>query len=137
MAHTERHLCRPPSYSFIQIQRRHKACQRVFNGNRPGSDDPDVEEYTVVHGIQSCINVSKLSTLILRQINPVPHIFNLHLSSQIVSSLPIQSCKQIMRKCGNVTVSFVLPSLQWGRNIRSVIIWQWALSAIVLSQSFY
>ena len=31
MAHTERHLCRPPSYSFIQIQSRNKACQRVFN----------------------------------------------------------------------------------------------------------
>ena len=44
MAHTERHLCRPPSYSLIQIQRRHNACQRTFNGNRPGSDDPDVEE---------------------------------------------------------------------------------------------
>ena len=42
-----------------------------------------------------------------------------------------------MRKCGNVTVSFVFPSLQWGGNIRSASIWQWALLAIVISQTFY
>jgi hypothetical protein len=116
------------------------------NGKRPGSDDPDVEEYTVVHGIHSFINVSKLSPLILGQLNPVPHIFNVHLNiiapstlrSQIVSSLQIKSCKQITRKCGNVFVSFVSLSLQWGGGtIRSVSIWQWPLSSTVLSQLFY
>jgi len=145
MAHTKRRLCTPPSYSFIQIQSRHKACQRVFNGNRPGNDSPNVEEYQVVQEIQSFINASKLSILIRRQINPVPHRFILHLNIippstfklWIVSSLRMECCKQITHKYGNVNVSFVFLSLQGGGNILSVITWQLPLSATVLSQSFY
>ena len=73
--------------------------------NRPGGDDQVVEKYTAVHGMRSLINVSKFSTLIVRQINSIPHIFNLYLNIippttfklSIVSSVHVKSPKQITR----------------------------------------